>query len=399
MLDGNWEPFWTILLLATGSIYLGFLGRVRRGIAKLPKSEALKVKQAWFPMVSVIIPCRNEAKHIGAALDDLSKQDYPGDRLQIIVVNDRSTDETREIASQYNKKVSALKVINVSICPNNVSPKKNAIMNGIESATGEIIITTDGDCRFSTGWVSSLIGTFSQNVGVVTGLTIFDRQRREPFWQRLQQLDYLSHSFFAAGVIGSGQAFNCNGSNLALRREAFEDVEGYKQFSEVITGDDTLLLQKIRRSGKWRIRFCADPENIVHSWPEETPSAVLNQRLRWGSGGLSYSYAALVFALLSFIFFTSLFLSPIFWGFGLVSGGWFILFMLKIIQEGRVMSMGWKIFRLKPDWFTFLILELIHIPAILSFSTVGHLWGFHWKGQRFKRTREPAIKASQTANP
>ncbi|HDH58157.1 MAG TPA: glycosyltransferase [Bacteroidetes bacterium] len=404
MLDAPWEPLWTILLLIAGSVYLIVLNRVRSGIFNLRVLENARLNRDGLFSVSIIIPCRNEAKHVGAALDDLAAQDYPADLIQVIVVDDRSTDGTGDVARSRRDKLPGLSVLSIESCPANVSPKKNAILRGLREAQGEIIITTDGDCRFQPGWIRSLVSGFAADVGVVTGLTIFDRQGREPLWQRLQQLDYLSHSFFASGAIGSGLAFNCNGSNLALRRQAFEDVGGYEQFRQVITGDDTLLLQKIRRSGKWRIHFSVQPDSLVRSWPEETPKQVLNQRLRWGSGGLSYSRDAMALALSTFVFFLMLFLSPFLLLGGLISSAWLVPLALKIVQEGRVMSAGWKFFGLKPlrvlrpQWAEFALLELIHIPAILTFSIGGHLLGFQWKGERFKRTRTKTVELSGTVH-
>ncbi len=395
MPDFPWEPFWTLLLLFSGSAYLFTLNRIVRGLVNLPLANAQRQAQEWQPKVSVIIPCRDEAEHIGLALDDLGKQDYPAELIQIIVVDDRSADGTGDEARSRKEKLSNLTVVTIEFCPENVSPKKHAILQGLAKADGEIIITTDGDCRFKQGWIKEMIACFAPDVGVVAGLTVFDRNIEEPHWQKIQQTDYLSHSFFAAGAIGSGMAFNCNGSNLALRRETFEESGGYDQFSQVVTGDDTLLIQRIKQNGKWRIHFCTYPETIVRSCPEETPAQVFNQRLRWGSGGLSYSPTALALGLTTFVFFLSLFLSPLFWLGGLVSANWMLFFVLKAAQEVRVMKRGWQIFGITENWQIFSILELLHIPATLIFAIGGHLWGFRWKGQKFNRTRKH-INLSET---
>ncbi len=386
--------------MVTGLLYLVVLQQVKRGLSRLESGEhEPQPRRSPAARVSVIIPCRNEAQHIAGALEDLSRQDYPWDHVEIIVVDDRSNDGTGDIARGFIGRIPRLKVLRVDSCPETSSPKMHALLCGLEAAQGEIIVTTDGDCRFSPGWISSLISPFDPQVGMVAGLTVFDRGREEPLWQRLQQLDFLSHSFFAAGAIGRGWAFNCNGSNLALRREAFTQVGGYQQFQQVITGDDTLLLQRLRQHGQWQVRFSAAPDSLVRSWPEETPAAVLHQRLRWGSGGLSYSPAARAFALSTFFFFAALLLSPIFWLLGWINEVWMVLLLLKILQESRVMSAGFRVFRLPADWAVFLLLELLHIPAILTFSLGGHLFGFRWKGEHFQRRRNPSPVYSQARVP
>lgn len=393
----SWEPTWTLILIAVGIPYFVVLEIIRRGLRTLLDQQG-RTELLDFPAVSVVIPCRNEAEHIGAALKDLIAQEYPPDKLQVVVVDDRSEDGTGEIAGQYAEKFFGITVICIADCPEDISPKKHAVLRGMEASDGEIIITTDGDCRFHPGWIKSLISNFSEDTGAVTGLTIFDRDRREPFWQRLQQLDYLSHSFFAAGAIRRGIAFNCNGSNLAIRRAAFEDTNGYGKIRQVITGDDTLLIQRIRHQGKWRIRFTAAAESIVRSWPEETPLDVFHQRLRWGSGGMSYQSTVRWFALSTFAFFFGLLFSPFLWLAGWISSIWIILLGVKWIQEAHVMKAGWKTFRLHPDWLAFILLQIIHIPAIITFSAGGHLWGFRWKGQRFHRKSQPKEKLSEAMN-
>jgi cellulose synthase/poly-beta-1,6-N-acetylglucosamine synthase-like glycosyltransferase len=388
MFDPLWEPYWSLALAGAGTAYLTVLWKVHRGLLSLSrKRPSSLLKDEDLPKVSIIIPCRDEAPHIGKALDDLACQDYPRERLQVIVVDDRSEDGTGDIALGKSHQFADLQVIENRSCPAGVSPKKHALEQGIRLADGGIFITTDGDCRFQRGWVRALVSDFADDVDAVAGLTVFHREIREPLWQKLQQLDYLSHSFFAAGAIAAGTAFNCNGSNLALRRSAFEDVGGYRGFSRVVTGDDTLLIQRLWERRDRRVVFCRRPESIVRSYPEETVARVLHQRLRWGSGGLNYSPRALAFALATFAFFLMLLVSPFLQAAGLVAGIWGAVFLFKVWQEGRVMAAGWRTFSMKSQWGLFFLLELLHIPAVLTFSTAGHLFGFRWKGQRFKRTR------------
>jgi cellulose synthase/poly-beta-1,6-N-acetylglucosamine synthase-like glycosyltransferase len=394
------EPFWTLMILLCGAAYLLALQMVRGGLKRLESQGARQgvfsdaARREELPFVSVIIPCRDEVQHIGNCLRDLAEQDYSQDRFEVIVMDDRSSDGSGEAARSFGGLLPHLQVIRLDTCPHDISPKKNALRRGMNLARGEIFITTDADCRFAPGWISALVSEMEPHVGLATGLTVFDRGIREPFWQRLQQLDYLSHSFFAAGAIAQGWAFNCNGSNLALRRKAFEDVGGYDGFSRVITGDDTLLLQRMQRCGRWTVRFSSKPQSLVRSWPEERPRDVLNQRLRWGSGGLSYTLPALSLGLSTFIFFLALLASPILWAAGLIGPYWMAILLAKWIQEARVLHEGFRAFNLNADWPAFGILELVHVPAILIFSIGGHLLGFRWKGQRYRRKRT-AIPVSE----
>jgi len=88
-----------------------------------------------LPLISIIIPCRNEEKYIGKCLDSIIKQDYPKERLEVLVVDGMSEDKTREIIKEYQKNYSFIKLLDN---PYKVTPK--AMNIGIKNSRGEIII-------------------------------------------------------------------------------------------------------------------------------------------------------------------------------------------------------------------------------------------------------------------
>jgi len=88
-----------------------------------------------LPFVSIIIPCRNEEKFIGKCLDSIIAQDYPKDKLEVLVVDGRSTDRTREIVKEYQKKHSFIRLLDN---PHKVTPK--AMNIGIKNSKGEVIL-------------------------------------------------------------------------------------------------------------------------------------------------------------------------------------------------------------------------------------------------------------------
>ena len=104
--------------------------------------------EAW-PMISIVIPACNEAEHIGAALTSLLEQDYPN--LEIIAVNDRSTDSTGEILETLAKSDSRLKLLHIKELPPGWLGKVNALHQGVQSAKGEWFLFTDADVHFHPG--------------------------------------------------------------------------------------------------------------------------------------------------------------------------------------------------------------------------------------------------------
>ena len=88
------------------------------------------------PFVSVIVAAHNEAKNIAVCLDSLLNQDYPEEKMEIIIVDDRSVDDTALILEKYDQNHKLLRVLSILECEKGLSPKKNALTHGINIASG-----------------------------------------------------------------------------------------------------------------------------------------------------------------------------------------------------------------------------------------------------------------------
>jgi cellulose synthase/poly-beta-1,6-N-acetylglucosamine synthase-like glycosyltransferase len=384
-------PFWIVALLLIGGIiaYILFLSIIYRGLGKV---KDLKSAQSdSFPTLSVIIPARDEEATIGRTLYYLLNQDYPEDLLQIIVVDDRSSDATSEIVGQYMRNHPQVELVSVTECPESVSPKKHALTEGIKHAMGEIIVTTDADCSFHPDWLTTMVRHFAEDVGIVAGLTRFWlRKEFLPMWQKMQWLDFISHSFVSAGAIGSGLAFNCNGSNLAYRRQVFDEVDGFSGVDRIVSGDDEFFAQKVNRNTNWKIRFATEPASIVLSQPVRTLKEMFHQRFRWGSKGLLYQPFLKSILIVTYIYYLALLLTPIsfFWWHWMIPI-WAIALTGKVAMDLTVLIRGCHVFRIKRVMEPIIIAEILHIPMIILFSTAGQLFSFKWKGSSFRSVRKP----------
>lgn len=109
-----------------------------------------------FPRVSVVAPARNEAKKIRATLRSLLAQDYPN--LEIIVINDRSDDETGAIIDEFVAQDERVKAIHVAELPSGWLGKNHANWRGAERATGDYLLFTDADVLFAPSTISKTVG-------------------------------------------------------------------------------------------------------------------------------------------------------------------------------------------------------------------------------------------------
>ena len=119
------------------------------------------VKSIASTKVSIIVAARNEAHHIAKTIQDLLDQDYPAELVEIIIINDHSTDETAAIITSFAQ--DGVKLINLMEDNALNSYKKKAIQTAIGQSTGTLIITTDADCRMGKNWLKTIVSYYEEN--------------------------------------------------------------------------------------------------------------------------------------------------------------------------------------------------------------------------------------------
>ena len=236
-------------------------------------------------------------------------------------------------------------------------------------------------------WLDSIDRHFENNVGLVQGITIYNRlPGMNAFFFGIQSLDFLSHGIVAAAAISANFPLNSNANNLAFRKTAFIDVGGYGAAGSVVSGDDDLLLQRIWKSGKWNIRYMTDPAGSVETNPSPTLKAMFEQRKRWGSKTVHYNTLQVAFLGGVFCFYLLLlmgvvdaFFCPGLW---LAIAG---MFVVKLIGELLLLVPGTDMFNKKELRKFILPASIIQLPLVVGAVLLGVFGRFHWKGQQFGR--------------
>ncbi|MBI5324132.1 MAG: glycosyltransferase family 2 protein, partial [Ignavibacteriae bacterium] len=124
--------------------------------------------------VSVIVPARNEENNIRKCIESIMKNNYPEKYYEVIVVNDRSSDNTGSILENLQLQYKNLLVVDITetTINKNLRGKPGALQKGIETAKGEIILMTDADCIVSKNWIESVTNSFNdEDVGLTAGVT------------------------------------------------------------------------------------------------------------------------------------------------------------------------------------------------------------------------------------
>jgi len=370
------------LCAAFSFLYLSIIAFLFRGLLSLKKGD--RPNNCKF---TVVIAARNEEKNLHECLNSVLCQTIGSARYEVILVNDRSKDATLAIGNAWAQKVPNLTVLSITETPYGVSPKKHAVMTGIKTSKNSIIVCTDADCIVPQTWLETIDAYFTDNVGLVQGITSYERPTgMNPFFFGLQAVDFCSHGVVSAAAIGANVPINSNANNFAFRKKAFEDAGGYGVHSAVISGDDDMLLQRIANKTHWRIRYMPDTRGAVTTQPTKTPQAVAEQRKRWGSKTIHYGHLQICMLTAIFAFYCSI-LGMFGWevfnlnGFRLCA----MMFIVKIIGELLLMIPGTKMMRQTHLRKFLIVASVIQLPMVVWAVFSGVFGKFSWKDQEFKR--------------
>ena len=272
--------------------------------------------------VSVVAACRNEEKNLPSLLSCLEAQDYNPDLFEVIIIDDNSSDTTWQTASCFTG------IKNLKIIKNKGSGKKKAIKTGVKECSGELVVTTDADCRPGKEWLSTIASFYSENKPALI-IGPVGMKGSGGFLQRFQELEFLSLQGVTAGTASAGNPVMCNGANLAFTKEAFDKHSGVLH-QEKVSGDDVFLLHGIKE-GKGRIMWLESHEAIVTTGAMDNLKSFFRQRARWISKTGSYSDSyTLVLAIVTFV---TILLLPVLLIAGLIKPVLLLVFMAALILK------------------------------------------------------------------
>jgi cellulose synthase/poly-beta-1,6-N-acetylglucosamine synthase-like glycosyltransferase len=238
------------------------------------RSEEPQGMDAGLVTVSVVVPVRNGAETIVPLLQDLHAQDHPRARLEVIVVDDHSTDRTAARVRDMMPRWPQLHLVSMT----STSGKKAAITEGVAHATGDLVVLTDADARcgpqrirrLAMRWAAQRPAIILAPVRTMADAGLLGLLQEEEQWA-LQAA--------TAGSALNGTPVLANGANLAFGREHFLRVGGYQGDARP-SGDDVYLLARMRAAGL-QAAYVLHPHAAVTVEGEATWVGWWTQRLRW----------------------------------------------------------------------------------------------------------------------
>lgn len=251
----------------------------------------------YEPTVSIIICAKDEEASIKDCITSLLELNYPKEKVQVVLVNDRSVDRTKEIMQSYVSEHKMLTYFEITETKGKLKGKANALRQSLDAATGELIFTTDADIQVNRNWVSEIVKYYDKETGVVAGYSVIETKN---FFWSLQSADWLYLLSVAAGGDGVGQPISCVGNNMSYRKKAYDEIGGYDKIPFSIT-EDFMLLQKIHKDGGYKTKFPVNDDTKNITLPCLTLTQLFRQKKRWAAGGMGELNYGMLIGLLGWV--------------------------------------------------------------------------------------------------
>jgi glycosyltransferase involved in cell wall biosynthesis len=374
----------TIILYLILALYVVLMIQLILGYNKV---KSFKTIRAAAPKTAftIIVPFRNEAKNLPTLLASFSKLNYPHELLEIIMVDDFSTDLSERICIRWRMEHDTIDTTLLENLRLTDSPKKDAIARAMPIVKHHWIITTDADCTVPKNWLLTIDEYIQKHqpemiIGAVTYKT------KNNWFHQFQQLDLLSLQGTTIGSFGLGKPFMCNGANLAYTKKFFTELDGFNGNQNRASGDDVFLLQKAVKQSPEKVHYLKHFQNIVKTKPENDLFDFFQQRIRWASKTTGYqSYYGKFLAVVVFLM-----------NLGLVIGLWFAVcgffnfsiwlgvFSAKYLVDYALLYKANQYLG-KGRWLLPLASAAVY-PFYASLVGIYSLFGgFNWKGRKFSR--------------
>jgi succinoglycan biosynthesis protein ExoA len=341
-----------------------------------------------LPFISVVVPVRNEGPFIARTLEQLVGQDYPADRFEILVVDGRSTDATREIAESV-----AMSHPNVRTLENPRRLSSAARNLGIGHARGSLITIVDGHCELEgSGYLRNLAAAFDRSGADCLGrpqpldVTAASLLQEAIAAARSSWLGHHPDSFIYSAA---EQFVPARSVAVAYRRSVFERVGPFDESFDAC--EDVELNHRIDRAG---LRCYFTPKIQVRYFPRSSLRGLFHQMARYGRGRVrllrkhpeTFSPGGFIpaawLAGLAVGPVASLIWAPLWW----IYGGVLALYLASVVITSASLAMGRRNPRLV-GW----------LPLVFLTVHAGSGWGVLSEFFRFRKPDRATAAAPESA--
>lgn len=263
---------WVAVVILT--IFFGI--QVFSLVSILQHTDKKLEKRKDFPMVSILLAGRNEEQLILRNLTAINALNYPKDKLEILIGNDESTDNTAQLVTDFIQDKPHFQLFHIDKTVGKGRGKANVLGQLAHKASGEFYFVTDVDVKLPENWILALLQEFTEGVGLVSGTT---KCERGSLFATLQSIDWLHFMGYIKAFANAGVGCTSVGNNMAVRAEAYWQTGGYEEIDFSITEDYKLFKEVTSRGWQWRTIMGEDSLGLA--WYIPSIKEMLHQRKRW----------------------------------------------------------------------------------------------------------------------
>jgi cellulose synthase/poly-beta-1,6-N-acetylglucosamine synthase-like glycosyltransferase len=231
----------------------------------------------------VIVAVRDEAGTLPFLLESLRGQTR--EDVLFLFVDDRSEDRTGALLDEFCAAMGGrARVIHNEREPHGLTGKQAALDLAFNTAQGDVLLFTDGDCIVPPTWADELLAHFRDpRVGVVLGR--IELPEAAGFLRRFQAFEQPLLNQYNFGSVGIGMPTGCFGNNMAIRARAVKTAGGFHSLGYSVT-EDAMLLDAVCRAGGWNVRVCTSERGAALTRAQASWKGFIDQHTRWNAGGL-----------------------------------------------------------------------------------------------------------------
>lgn len=321
--------------------------------------------------ITIVITAKNEEKNLFELFKHLSKLDYPTENYEIIFVNDQSTDNTKNVIDEFIKVTSNAKLYDSF--GKKYPGKKGALDIGISHAKHDYIMITDADCEPMPDWLNSFAEKFNKGYAFLFGIAPY--HQTDNVVNKIAAFENLRTHILTFTLAKLGLPFSAAARSFGFSKKAFEKIEGYKNTTETLSGDDDLLLREAIKNN-FNIGIVDNSDAFVYSKTKESWKDYLSQKARHASTSnylllkqkVALGFWHLVNLGLLFTFFLG-FAEPIF----------LIPFFLKIIIDIGIVQLLQSKYGYKFSISESIVLQIIYELLLIINYLRGTFGKVKWK--------------------
>jgi cellulose synthase/poly-beta-1,6-N-acetylglucosamine synthase-like glycosyltransferase len=328
-----------------------------------------------YPLVSILVAARNEEGNILECLRALASMNYPEDKFEVLIGNDRSEDNTKLITLEFIRSHKNFKLIDITENVGHAKGKANVLAQLARKTNGEYFFITDADISVPENWIHEMLGNYKKSSGTVSGVTMI---KGETLFAKLQSIEWIHAFGMVKAVSDQNIPVSAVGNNMMIPRKVYEETGGYENIPFSVTEDFELF--KATLDLGYGYQQLMGPGVLAISKPLDSLKRLLNQRRRWMQGAVQIPLVLSTLLLLQSLFFPIILL-----GMFVMPNFAILVWAGKLILQYSFINRVYRKIDYKfPLWKYIIIYELytgiVSLLTLLYYLKPGKI---EWKGRRF----------------